>query len=76
MRYDNVLRKLAKAEARFESEVRHILAAAAKTDVDAGTKMLASLKPKKKKHWTQMPKNKKRVRAIQHKMQAAKKKAE
>ena len=72
MRYDNLLRNLEKARAKYESDVKRLLSSAAKMDASMDGELMASLKPKKKKHWTQLPKNKARVKAIQRKMQAAK----
>ena len=71
MRYDNTLKALTKAEEKFEATVRRILASAARSDADVSTKLVATLKPKK--HWTQLPKNKARLRRQLRKMSAAKK---
>lgn len=76
MRYDSLFSKLEAARSKYENTVRTILAAAVSKDAaidDAVKRVIKPKKVKQKKHWTQLPKNRKRVEAIHRKMQKAKK---
>ena len=72
MRYDNLLRAIERASARYEAEIQQILQRFSKSDEATTQRIVASIrqpKPKKarkayvrkKLHWTQRPENKARL---------------